>query len=278
MMWFGTNYGVSCFDSTAWNSYTEEDGLVSNLIRTITVDQNNVVWFGTPAGVSRFDGNSWTAYTENEGLISRYVYASAVDYNNVKWFGTDDGVSSFDSTIWTTYTEEDGLVYNQINEIAVDHDNFKWFATDKGASCFDGTRWRTFTEQNGLPSNIVHSIAVDSNNIVWLYTNEGEIQIENFEVAVNESDFLPEALTSLNNFPNPFNPSTTITYSIGKPGLVTLDVYNILGQKVTTLFNGYKDAGNYSVRWNASGQVNGIYLTIMKAGGIVKTEKMLMLK
>jgi len=282
-MWFGTNHGASCFDGTAWNTYTEEDGLVSNLIRIITVDQDNVVWFGTPAGVSRFDGNSWTAYTEDDGLVSRYVYASIVDHNNVKWFGTRYGVSSFDEVIWKTYTEEDGLVYNQINEIAVDYNNNKWFATDKGASSFDGTEWRTYTEQNGLPSNMVHSIAVDSNNSVWLFTNEGEVHIENFEVGVRTAEILPQTITIKSNYPNPFNISTTIEFNIPKSGLTTLHIYNIQGQKVRELVSDNISAGKHNITWNGrneSGSLvsSGIYISRLKQGEHGATGRMVLIK
>ena len=59
---------------------------------------------------------------------------------------------------------------------------------------------------------------------------------------------------------------TFITYSTGKPGHNTLEVYNIRGQKVTKLFEVHRTEGTYSIRWDASDQANGIYITIMKAG------------
>ena len=98
-------------------------------------------------------------------------------------------------------------------------------------------------------------------------------------VSINEiNSELPEVYSLEQNYPNPFNPLTTIIYSIAKPGHVTLEVFNILGQKVTTLFEGYRDAGSYSINWDASDQANGIYIAVMKAGGITKTEKMMMVK
>ena len=80
------------------------------------------------------------------------------------------------------------------------------------------------------------------------------------------------------NYPNPFNPTTTITYSIVNAGHVTLEVYNILGQKIASLFEGHSKTGSYSIHWDATGQANGIYFTMMKAGGITKTEKMMIVK
>ena len=80
------------------------------------------------------------------------------------------------------------------------------------------------------------------------------------------------------NYPNPFNPSTTIEYSIGKPGLVTIELYNTLGQKVATLVNGNKSIGNYEVTLDASSLTSGIYFYTITAGEFSQTKKMLLLK
>ncbi|MDP3147704.1 MAG: carbohydrate binding domain-containing protein [Ignavibacteria bacterium] len=80
------------------------------------------------------------------------------------------------------------------------------------------------------------------------------------------------------NYPNPFNPSTTIQYSIQKEGFVTLNVYNIIGQKVISLVNDFKKAGNYHVNFNASRLASGMYLYQLQSGSFVNTKKMILLK
>ncbi len=85
------------------------------------------------------------------------------------------------------------------------------------------------------------------------------------------------------NYPNPFNPSTTINYSIPKQSFVSLKVYNLLGQEVTTLVNEEKSAGTYKTDFSASniGSGNfasGIYLYRLTAGDLVQTKKMMLLK
>jgi hypothetical protein len=80
------------------------------------------------------------------------------------------------------------------------------------------------------------------------------------------------------NYPNPFNPSTRIEYRIADLGLVTLKVYDILGNEITALVNEYKPAGVYEIDFNASLLVSGVYFYQLKSGSLVQTKKMVLLK
>ncbi len=80
------------------------------------------------------------------------------------------------------------------------------------------------------------------------------------------------------NFPNPFNPSTNIIYKIPKAGNVELKVYDILGREVAVLVNGHKNAGNYTVNFNAGRFASGVYFYRLISGNFVSVKKMLLLK
>jgi hypothetical protein len=80
------------------------------------------------------------------------------------------------------------------------------------------------------------------------------------------------------NFPNPFNPATTINYQLPKSGYVTLKVYNVLGREVATLVNKQKTQGRYSVSFDASGLTSGVYFYQIKAGDFIQTKKMVLLR
>jgi hypothetical protein len=132
-------------------------------------------------------------------------------------------------------------------------------------------------------------IFVDSNDLV-----EPEVQIivrlTTTPVGIDGDDpasILPKVFALNQNFPNPFNPSTSIVYdipeSVGEDVPVTLVVYNMRGQKVHTLIDEAKQPGRYSVHWdgkNGSGEQvsSGIYLYKITAGDYVKVKKMVLLK
>ncbi len=80
------------------------------------------------------------------------------------------------------------------------------------------------------------------------------------------------------NYPNPFNPSTVISYQLMAKSYVTLIVFNMLGQEVATLVNGYQDAGYRSVKWDASKLPTGVYFYRLTAGASMQTRKLLLIR
>jgi len=99
----------------------------------------------------------------------------------------------------------------------------------------------------------------------------------------SSSVIVPREYSLDQNYPNPFNPSTEIKFALPQASNVSLEIFNILGRRVTTLINDRLDAGYHSVTWdgiNSKGQdvATGVYLYRLKAGDFVKSKKMLLLK
>jgi len=92
------------------------------------------------------------------------------------------------------------------------------------------------------------------------------------------STSIPTTFMLNQNFPNPFNPTTTINYSVAKSVIVKIKVYDVLGREVTTLVNENKPVGNYSVKFDASRLVSGVYFYRMQAGEFIQTKKLIYLK
>ncbi|MDP2174102.1 MAG: carboxypeptidase regulatory-like domain-containing protein [Candidatus Cloacimonadaceae bacterium] len=100
----------------------------------------------------------------------------------------------------------------------------------------------------------------------------------------NEDDIVPVTATALNgNFPNPFNPETTISYAVKDPSAVSIGIYNVKGQLVRTLVNREHNSGRYSVVFNGKDDAgkniaSGIYFYRMTAGSFVSTQKMILMQ
>ena len=80
------------------------------------------------------------------------------------------------------------------------------------------------------------------------------------------------------NFPNPFNPTTQISYNIDKKGLVTLRIYDVLGKEVSTLVNDNREPGNYIAVFNGDNFSSGIYYYKLNSGGKTEMKKMMLIK
>ncbi len=124
-----------------------------------------------------------------------------------------------------------------------------------------------------------------------LFNHHGELigtdwrQGCNFIPHDNDNETIPAKHTTgiVTIFPNPFNPSTTVSFSIDQPSLVELDIYNIKGQKVKSLLHERKNTGLHQVLWNGNDRfgipcASGIYLVRLKAGNMIHAQRILMLK
>ena len=100
--------------------------------------------------------------------------------------------------------------------------------------------------------------------------------------AIEQNDLqntaVPASFTLLKNYPNPFNPHTTIYYKIGTSGNIELSVYNLQGQRVALLYSGKQNSGAYSLQWNARNLPSGTYICQLKTEDSVKRIKLLLLK
>ncbi|MCL4278896.1 MAG: T9SS type A sorting domain-containing protein [Ignavibacteriaceae bacterium] len=105
---------------------------------------------------------------------------------------------------------------------------------------------------------------------------------QNGPTDISEISLLPQKFELFQNYPNPFNPSTVISYNLPVSSYVTLKVFDILGNEVTTLVNEQKPVGTYEVEFNTSSikhfPSSGIYFYQIKCGSFIQTKKMSLLK
>ena len=128
------------------------------------------------------------------------------------------------------------------------------------------------------------STLVEFDNVIVAGFNGADLEASFDNLTVDVYESIPSVTTLSKNYPNPFNPSTTIEYSVSNRGHVSLVVYDLNGAEVKTLVNEFKSESNYSVNWdgkNNSGQsvASGQYFYVMNAaGGFVSTQYMTLLK
>lgn len=113
-------------------------------------------------------------------------------------------------------------------------------------------------------------------------TGEGSLEISNPAVTrlivSTQKEPLPTEFSLAHNYPNPFNPSTTIGYTLPLPVHVELEIYDILGQEVATLVNEFQEPGFKSVKWDASSVASGVYFYRLRAGDFTASRQFLLLK
>ncbi|MBE0572745.1 MAG: T9SS type A sorting domain-containing protein [Ignavibacteriaceae bacterium] len=107
----------------------------------------------------------------------------------------------------------------------------------------------------------------------------GEIVLNLTPTSVEENNSsVPLDYVLFNNYPNPFNPSTIIRYSIPNQSKVVIKVYDILGKEIETLVNETKPVGIYELTWNAASLPSGVYYYQLRAGDFIQVKKMMLLK
>jgi len=129
---------------------------------------------------------------------------------------------------------------------------------------------------------IVSSVAAGVDSLFVLYNlGGGTVGIQD-----QETEEIPTSFSLAQNFPNPFNPTTTIQYSLPQAGYINLKIYNLLGEEMKTLADEYQEAGKHSVQFNANNLASGIYFYQLRmtdpetssGQGFVETKKMILLR
>jgi photosystem II stability/assembly factor-like uncharacterized protein len=151
--------------------------------------------------------------------------------------------------------------------------------TEKGGfvSQDHGLSWMGVT--TSVPFGIIRSVFVNSDGSIYLATDGGIYKTFSItSVHKTTNPILPSEIFLSQNYPNPFNPVTMIRYQLTSNNYTTIKVYDVIGREVTTLVNEIKEAGSYSVIFNASSLPSGIYFYSIRSGNYKMTKTMSLLK
>ncbi len=147
---------------------------------------------------------------------------------------------------------------------------------------FSSGDWTSLPNGNGPTLSLINpqldnSLAENWKASANLYGTPGYLNDTYTKISADEN-LLPDEFVLYQNYPNPFNPSTILSYAIGQPSFVSLKIYDILGNEITTLADEYKEAGTYEVQFSMNNLSSGIYFYQLHAGNFIETKKMLLLR
>lgn len=191
------------------------------------------------------------------------------------WQVVYSGEYKIQSTGWQTIYFSQAFNWNGedniIIEICYNNSRYTWFSTVRSTIKTNKTfgRYTDLSTGDGCTEITTGTVQTRRPNICLLLTPV---------TGINTSNTVPVQYSLSQNYPNPFNPETRINYSIPKAGMVSLNVYDMLGRQVASLVNGYKSAGNYIVEFDASNLSSGVYYYKLVSGEFSDIKKMSLVK
>lgn len=230
------------------------------------------------------DGNTiyWTPFTGTHGV---FIYSRPDEFSP---FVLSDSLCkgmSVESAAWDPKTGYFWVSNDKRSETAAPgkYGHLRWYGIDlKTKKFMDSLTLAspiTPAAADELPRGMAFS--KDGNTIyVGLFGTAFDrlFKFERGGSGIAKLDEIPTGYQLSQNYPNPFNPTTNIQFSIPEEGMVTLKVYNTVGQEVATLVNEFKSTGSYQVDFNAANLSSGVYVYTLRTGKATLSKKMLLIK
>jgi ligand-binding sensor domain-containing protein len=288
IVFMGSDYGLFQYNNNNINK------IISSSIEKIIMGSDKSGW-ALGDSLYKFDGTKWKSLYGRDP--ANLIVPQAIDVNGNTWFsrfeisGIDGysgdtnwrgkGLNSYDGVEWRTYTKIDGLVNDYVLSITTGPDGVLWVGTLLGLSRFNNSSWTSYTTADGLPDNTINAISISDHGTVYVGTPKG---VSRFIGSVGKIDENSNNTTNFTGIhPNPFNPSTTISFSLPAASIVNLFIFDITGRKICTLLSGSFSEGIHSVIWNGRNDAmlnvsSGVYIARLESGEAAQNMKMLLIR
>ena len=277
--WLGTRHGLFHWDGLDLERIDYEPG-TPLVCGPLAVDQDNRLWLAQGGVVSVFDGTDWTTYSEAEGLPGTSIHSLVVDDSNRIWCSGSSSMM-FDGVQWHEYSPINTIAQsvmvgtNIINNPSggIMASGFCTLKTDEWVMyTFDGSSYTVIDDYPFEMMMAMDALLMDSDGSCWYGGNGyGIVRFRPGASTANGSLSTTSPVTIRGNYPNPFNSGTAIEYELSRDGRVVVDVYNSLGQLVTSVLDRSQLAGSHRVRWHgrsSSGPVSsGVYFARITTRG-----------
>lgn len=278
---FGGSYGGHIVRSTDGGiNWTEHNiGVATAGILSLAVSPTGTIFAGTNfTGVYRSSdhGETWNV----TGLDHGYINALAINQMGNIFAGSDSGiyVSTDDGANWND--SDSGLTNRYVHALLVDSLGNVFAGSNDGVfySTDDGGYWQQCN--SSVPGSIVLAFAGKTAKRLFAgtYGNGVLIDRQSTTSVLSFDVTQPIGFSLSSNYPNPFNPITTISYQLPNKGYVTLKVFDVLGREVAILVNSVEEPGFKSVNFDAHELPSGIYYYRIQAGSYIETKKLVLIK
>jgi hypothetical protein len=277
-----------------WTYYTEEDGIVKNNVEEMEVvdeelvysfpvkDDENLVLFGFKFPLDFMNGMQFS-FVKGSIVDDIDVHVSlpgfaAIDdeLKQILYFANIISAVSFDVSVNGEFISP--YTFGVPIEVSIPFDVDK--LAEIGLTPYDLTMMFV-TSEGDFVSEGIEDITVDMEMKVLTgkvsHFSDIAIVPHRIVAGVYEDD-RPAGYSLDQNYPNPFNPMTTIPFSLAESGMVTIEVYSILGRSVGKIVDDYMSSGTYNAIFRSTGLAAGTYIYTIKAGGYTETRQMLLLK
>lgn len=229
----------------------------------------------------------WELWSWNGGGVSISSNYSRTGSKSVRLFDTDANAGMWAQQMITatpgiTYKAEAyaKIVNNRQSLYLLFYDQNLTLLGFNHAEIWQNSDWQKITVQDIAPTNTAY--AVVKAHADWYWTSDGYWDDFSLTTVMQKesSQDVPEIQSDykIENYPNPFNPSTKIIFSIPRGGHVTLKVYDLLGREISELVNKELIAGDYEYEFDATNFSSGVYIYTIKANGFSRSRKMLLAK
>jgi len=235
-------------------------------------------------------GNTWTSLPAPPGVRTINTIACDPENRDIVYVcrneagafkSTDSGETWIDITNnlpgSPDYFGVFGIAVNPLNpsNLYVNSSNRGNFVSHDG-----GQNWEAFNE--GLDTGFYDAMTIispsDTNRVYLATTPKSVWSITRTQSDIEDEISPPARFIAFSSFPNPFNSSTMIEFSIYNTEHITLSIYNLLGQRLETIFDGIQQAGQHSITWDATDFPSGVYFARLKTAESTKNIKLVLLK
>ena len=198
--------------------------------------------------------------------------------NNVKIIAIGKDQYSYDNSNWTNDNSIPVVNDPSPNDTWANWDASQWdlFFLDPHGNFVEDFNINTWDYDN-IYNSIINIISGCTNSESANYDPYATIDDGSCGLAI-ESPIFPDQYGITSIYPNPFNPATTISFSIPEFGLVTITAYDFTGRKLKTLANITLNTGNYKIDWKTSSYTSGVYLINMESSNFIQVQKVVLLK